>query len=140
MSKRDELIQGLNKDLMAEWGTIIRYTHQSGKAFGIAGVELREILTREIQDELRHATFLTDVIVDLGGEPATMSDDFAKPNDLKGMLELDLQREEQDVENYKKHAKLSEELGEIELKVKLEEIASDEERHARVLRRLLKGM
>lgn len=140
MTKKEALLQGLNNDLMAEWGTIIRYTYQSGRAFGIVGAELREILTKEIQDELRHATFLTDVIVDLGGEPTTRSDDFAKPDDLKGMLELDLQREEQDVENYKKHAKLSEELGEIELKVKLEEIAADEERHARILRRPLKGM
>jgi hypothetical protein len=33
-----------------------------------------------------------------------------------------------------------EELGDRELKVKLEEIASDEGRHARELRRLLKGL
>lgn len=69
MSKKEELIQGLNKDLMAEWGTVIRYTYQSGKSFGIVGAEVREILTKEIQDELRHATFLTEIIVDLGGEP-----------------------------------------------------------------------
>lgn len=140
MSDKQKLIQGLNKDLAAEWGTIIRYTYQSGKAFGFAGAELREILSNEIADELEHAKYLTDVIVDLGGEPTTEPDKFAKPESLKEMLELDLQMETQDVANYKKHAELAEELGEVELKVKLEEIAADEERHAREIRRLLKGL
>ncbi len=36
MSK-EELIRGLNDDLAAEWGTIIRYTYQAGKAFGLRG-------------------------------------------------------------------------------------------------------
>ncbi len=139
MSK-EALIQGLNEDLAAEWGTIMRYTYQSGKAFGLRGAELREILEQEIQDELGHAAFLTDIIVDLGGEPTTTPNEFAKPDDLKAMLELDLKMELQDVENYNKHAKLAEELGEVELKVRLEEMAAEESGHARELRRLLKGV
>lgn len=139
MSK-EALIQGLNEDLAAEWGTIMRYTYQSGKAFGLRGAELREILEQEIQDELGHAAFLTDVIVDLGGEPTTTPNEFAKPDDLKAMLELDLEMELQDVKNYNKHAKLAEELGEVELKVRLEEMAAEESGHARELRRLLKGV
>ena len=139
MSK-ETLIRGLNEDLAAEWGTVIRYTYQAGKAFGLLGAELRELFQEESQDELGHAAFLTDVIVDLGGEPTTTPKEFAKPADLKSMLELDLQMELQDVENYIQHAKLAEELGEVELKLKLEEMAADEAGHARELRRLLKGM
>jgi bacterioferritin len=139
MSK-ETLIQALNEDLAAEWGTIIRYTYQAGKSFGLLGAELRELFQEESQDELGHAAFLTDVIVDLGGEPTTTPKEFAKPTDLKGMIELDLQMELQDVENYIQHAKLAEELGEVELKLKLEEMAADEAGHARELRRLLKGM
>ncbi len=93
----------------------------------------------EIEDELGHAKFLTDVIVDLGGEPTTTPKEFTKPGELKAMLELDLEMELQDVQNYTKRAKLAEELGQIELKVELEEIAADESRHARKLRRILKG-
>lgn len=139
MSK-EALIRGLNEDLAAEWGTIMRYTYQAGKSFGLLGAELRELFQDEAQDELGHAAFLTDVIVDLGGEPTVTPKEFAKPADLKGMVELDLQMEMQDVENYVKHAKLAEELGEMELKMKLEEMAADEAGHARELRRLLKGM
>jgi bacterioferritin len=137
---KEELIRGLNEDLAAEWGTIMRYTYQAGKSFGIIGAELREIFLRELQDELGHATFLTDVIIDLGGEPVTQPKDFDKPKDIKAMLELDLKMESADVESYRKHADWAEKLGLVELKVKLEEMAADEAGHARELRRLLKGM
>ena len=139
MSK-EALIHGLDEDLAAEWGTIIRYTYQAGKSFGILGAELREMFAREIEDELGHARFLTDVVIDLGGEPTTTPKEFTKPEDLKAMLELDFQMESQDVENYVKHAKLAEQLEEVELKLKLEEMAADEAGHARELRRLLKGL
>jgi bacterioferritin len=137
---KERLISGLNQDLSAEWGTIIRYTYQSSKSFGLRGAELRELLQKEIEDELGHASFLTDVIVDLGGEPTTEPKKFDQTEDIKAMIELDLQMELQDVENYKKRASQAENMGEIELKVKLEEIAADESRHARELRRLLRGI
>jgi bacterioferritin len=139
MSK-EALIEGLNEDLAAELGTVIRYTYQSSKAMGFAGVELREILEDEIADELGHAAFLMDVIVDLGGEPTTTPMGFEKPDGLKAMLELDLKMEKQDVENYRAHAALAEELGLVELQMKLEEMAADEAGHARELRRLIGGL
>jgi len=139
MTTKTELIKGLNDDLAGEWGTIMRYTYQSGKAFGLRGAELREIFEGEIQDEMGHAAYLTDVIVDLGGEPTTTPQTFDKPDNLKSMLELDLEMELQDVNNYAIRAKQAENLGEIELKVKLEEMAADEAGHARELRRLLRG-
>ena len=139
MSKED-LFRGLNEDLAAELGTVIRYTYQSSKAVGFVGAELREILEGEIADELGHAAFLMDVIVDLGGEPTTTPRPFDKPDGLKAMLELDLEMEKQDVEHYRAHAALAEDLGLVELQMKLEEMATDEAGHARELRRLVKGL
>lgn len=139
MSK-DAFIAGLNDDLAAEWGTIIRYTYQAGKSFGIVGAELREMFARETEDELGHATFLTDVIIDLGGDPTTTPRAFEKPDELKAMLEIDLALELGDVEGYTERARQAEELGFVELKVKLEEMAADEAGHARELRRILKGL
>lgn len=139
MIAKEELIQGLNEDLAAEWATIMRYTYQSGKAVGLRGAELREILEKEIADEMGHAKYLTDVIADLGGEPTTTPRDFDKPAELKQMIELDLKMEQDDVKNYTRHARMAEELGNTELKVKLEEMAADESAHARDLRRILKG-
>jgi bacterioferritin len=139
-NSKEALISGLNEDLSAEFGTVIRYIYQAGKSFGILGAELREIFQREIQDEIGHAAFLTDVIIDLGGEPTTTPKEFAKPDELRAMLELDLEMELKDVEGYRQRSRLAEELGEFELKVKLEEMAADEAGHARELRRLLKGL
>ncbi len=136
----EELLQGLNADLAAELGTVIRYNYQAGKVVGLVGPELRGMLRREIQDELGHAAYLTDVITDLGGEPTTTPRAFDKPSDLKGMLQLDLDLELQDVENYKQRARQAAELGLVELKVKLEEMAAEEAAHARELRRILKGL
>jgi bacterioferritin len=139
MHTKEDLIEGLNEDLMAELGTVIRYTYQAGHSFGFWGLKLRELFAGEIQDELGHAAFLTDAIVDLGGEPTTTPKPFEKTTTLREMLELDISMELQDVEEYTKHAELAGELGEVELKLKLEEMAADEAGHARELRRILKG-
>jgi bacterioferritin len=139
MSK-ENFINSLNEDLAAELGTVIRYNYQAGKSYGILGTELREMFENEIKDELGHARFLTDVIIDLEGEPVTNPKEFEKPDDLKNTLTLDLKMEEEDVNNYLKHSREAEELGYIELKMKLEEMAADEAGHARELRRLLKGL
>jgi bacterioferritin len=140
MATTDDLIAGLNEDLAAELGTVIRYTYQASKAMGFAGVELREILAGEVQDELGHAAYLMDLIVDLGGEPVTTPKSFDKPTGLKAMLELDMEMEKDDVENYLAHAAMAEELGLVDVYMRLEEMAADEAGHARQLRRLLKGL
>jgi len=140
MAAKEDLIKGLNEDLAAELGTVIRYTYQSSKAMGFAGVELREILEGEITDELGHAAYLMDIIVDLGGEPTTTPKPFEKPEGLKAMLELDMEMEKDDVENYMAHAVLAEELGLVDIQFQLEDMAADEAGHARELRRLLKGL
>jgi bacterioferritin len=140
MTTKEELIKGLNADLAAELGTIIRYIYQSSKAMGFSGVELREILEGGIEDELGHAVFLMDVIVDMGGEPTTTPKSFEKPEGLKAMLELDLEMEELDVESYEAHAAMAKELELVELQVRLEQMAADEAGHAREVRRLLKGL
>jgi bacterioferritin len=80
------------------------------------------------------------VIVDLGGEPVTVPVQFDKPDGLKEMLALDQEMELKDVKSYMAHAELAGELGYVELKLKLEEMAADEAGHARELRRILKGL
>ena len=134
------LIRGLNEDLAAALGTVIRYTYQAARCYGLLGAELRELLLKEAQDELGHAAFLMDVIQDLGGEPTTTPKPFEKPADLKGMLELDVKMEAEAVANYLAHTKLAEQLKFPELKMKLEEMAADEAGHGRQLRRLVRGL
>lgn len=135
-----EFIECLNKDLAAELGTIVRYNYQASKCFGPGGAGLRAMFIHEIEDETGHARFLSDVIVDLGGEPTTTPRPFEKPEGVKAMLELDIRMEESDVASYMAHAALAEKLGLVEMKIKLEEIAADEAGHARALQRLVRGL
>ncbi len=67
--KLQQLIDGLNKDMNAELNTIIRYIRHSAVLKGIAGHEVRELLRKEVMDEVKHATYLADKIVALGGTP-----------------------------------------------------------------------
>ncbi len=60
------LIRGLNDDLAAELGTVIRYLHQAAQCYGLLTVELRELLVKEAQDELGHAAYLMDVMSEVG--------------------------------------------------------------------------
>lgn len=140
MTTNEELIAGLNQDLAGELGAIVRYTYQSSQAFGPGGAEVRKLFKEEIQDELEHASYLMDVIVDLGGDPVTAPMLFEKPRGLREMLELDYATELQDSSNYAMRAQQAEELNKIELKVRLEEMAADEAEHARKLHQLIKGM
>lgn len=136
---KDKLIQGLNEDLAAEWSALIRYTYQVASSNGLLGAELRSLLQNEINDELGHATYLSQTIVDLGGEPTTTPKQVTMKENMREMLEQDLELELMDVAQYTKHAKLAEVLGEIDIKIKLEEMAADEAGHARQIRRLLQG-
>lgn len=68
----------------------------------------------------------TDVIIDLGTEPTTPPKESARPESFKAMQELDLNRGSKDVADYAQRATQGAELGEVELKVKLEEMAADE--------------
>jgi bacterioferritin len=137
---QENLIAGLNRDLAAELGTVIRNTYQAAKCYGLQGAELRELLVKEAQDELRHAAYLMDVIQDLGGKPTTTPKSFEKPTALKGMVALNMQMEAEDVANHLAHSELVGQLTLPKLRMKLEEIAADEAGHGCELRRLLKGM
>ena len=137
---KEDLIKGLNDDLAAELGTVIRYTYQAAYSFGTTGLELREMFEHETEDEIGHAKFLSDVVVDLGGSPTTTPKTFDRTTTVKEMLKVDEAMELADVKSYLEHARWAEELGHVELKLRLEEMAADEAGHAREIRRILKGL
>jgi bacterioferritin len=139
MSKK-KLMDKLNQDLSAEWGTILRYTYQTSKTSGLQGFAFRDFLMGKIQDELSHAFFFSDVIVDLGGKPTLVPKKSEKVENPREMLKQDIAMELEDVVNYKEHSKLAVGLGEVEPKLKLEEMAADEAGHARELSRILRGL
>lgn len=137
---KQKLIDGLNEDLAKELGAAIRYMYQTAVAEGFNGEELREILRPDINEEIQHAVFLMDKIVALGGTPTTKPAEFEKHTDIRQMLEYDLKMERMDIENYKKRVEQADAVGEVGLKVKLEDIIAEETEHAEQIERILRGL
>lgn len=132
-----KLIEGLNQDLADELGTICRYIQQAAMAVGFVGHEVREFVQAEVADEVKHALFLADKIVALGGNPEIKPAPFKVLKDPKAMLEHDLELERQAIKHYTERVQQADAVGEVGLKVRLEDIIADETDHAEEIVRLL---
>lgn len=139
-NNKQALIDGLNRDLANELGASILYLHQTSISTGWDGEELREFLTPEITGEMQHAIFLAGKIAALGGKPTTEPTQHKCPKSVKEMLKYDLKLERDAIENYRQRTLQADEVGEIGLKLKLEEIIMEETGHAEQIERILKGM
>lgn len=143
MSRRrgvGDLIDELNRDLASELGAIIRCNYQASKAVGPQCENLRALLRSEVRDGLEHAAFLSETIVELGGEPTTLPADFDKPWSLRFMVEVDVALEQARLRRYEAHARLAGELGRPDLQARLESFASAESDRVRQLERTLESL
>lgn len=132
-----ELIEGMNVDLAAEYQAVVMYRTYASLVTGPWRQELRAFFEGEIPDELGHAAFLADKIVSLGGVPTTEVQPVPIPRTNREMLEIALQAEVDTIERYTKRIKQAEELGEISVKVQLENLVVDESQHRDDIRRML---
>lgn len=136
---RKALIDGLNHDLAGEYQAILMYTHYSAELTGPYRRELRALFQAEIADEQGHAQFLADKIAALGGEPTTVPRAVPPADQPRGMLEQALAAEKQAIADYGKRIRQAEGLGDIGLKVGLENQVADETRHKEEIERILFG-
>jgi len=130
------LIDGLNEALNRELSAVIRYLLQGSTIRGRRNQPLRKMYRDEVRDEISHAQYLVDKIAMLGGTPKVDPDVTPPPANVEKIIENDLAKEESDITHYKKLAQLAEQIGDIELKMQMEEQAADESRHADELRRM----
>lgn len=131
------LIDGLNEDLAHEYQAIISYLLYSRLVNGALRPELANFLESEIEDELGHAKFLAHKIVALGGEPTTRPAEVRLSEDNREMLELSLQSEKDTIERYTRRIDQADEIGDVGLRVDLEDIVADETKHKEDLERIL---
>lgn len=131
------LIEGLNNDMNAELNTIIRYIRHASVLKGLAGHEVRELLQKEIMDEVKHAIYLADKIVALGGTPKVQLELPAEVFDWQEVLKDALKYELEAIAGYRERAQQAEEVGDIGLRSTLEMFAEDETRHKEEIERLL---
>ena len=139
MSDVQKLIDGLNEDLAAEYQAVVMYRTYASVVSGPYRQELRAFFESEIPDELGHAAFLADKIVALGGSPTVDVASIPTTTEPRQMLENALRAEEDTIERYKKRIELAEQLGEVSIKVQLENLIVDESQHRDDIRRMLIG-
>lgn len=132
-----ELLDGLNHALNREVGTMLRYVLQAASIKGAEWESVRAMYESEVPDELGHAQYLANKIAMLGGTPKLSPDLSSPPTDPREMLRRDVEEERADVRHYLKLAELADKEDLIELKLRMEDQAADEAKHAEEMLRLL---
>jgi bacterioferritin len=136
---KQELIDGLNVDLAAEYQAVIMYRTYASLVSGPYRPELKSFFEQEIPDELGHAALLADKVVSLGGIPVTEVPGIPMASDNREMLQNTLRAEEETIARYTLRIEQAEAAGEIALKVALEDLIVDETQHRDDIRRMLKN-
>lgn len=137
---KEEMVKLLNGDIQHEIRASLTYLYQHATAPGLRGQMLRQILAPEIPGELTHAVLLADKVVALGGKPDLTAPKISTHETVADMIRHDLELEEEAVSNYKTRAEQAEELGDLGLRVHLENLASEESDHRDMLERLARDI
>jgi bacterioferritin len=138
MSKND-LVAALNEDLAHEYAAIIQYVQYSAKVCGPWRAELKAFFQAEIPDEQLHAQYLADKIAAMGGNPTTIPSPVREASEAKEMLQAVRDAEAGAVKRYTERISQAEALGEIALKVQLENFVADEQTHMQECDQMLDG-
>jgi len=138
MVDNKKVINELNAALSMEIAAIVQYSHNSYTIMG----PWRGALTGELEsfakDEMSHMEYLSEKIVALGGIPSSQPAAINTPATWRAMLEADLAAENAAIDRYKTIIALADELGDVDLKKSIEDIASQEYGHKEALEKFLK--
>jgi len=132
------MIDRLNEDLAGELAAIIQYITYAAKATGPYRPQLAQFFLNEVPDEQKHAQFLANKIVALGGEPTVVPNLVPAAEDNHDMLRAILKAERTAIANYTQRAEQAGEFGDKGLVVELENIVADETGHAEEVDRMLR--
>lgn len=136
---RKQMVQSLNEDLAHEYSAIIQYLTYAAKVSGPYRRELSQFFTEEIADETRHAQFLANKIVAMGGEPTTTPKPVPDAKTPKEMLEAVRDAETDAQRRYTERAEEAEGMGLKGLQVDLEDMVSDETNHREETEKILRN-
>ncbi|PTX60250.1 bacterioferritin [Melghirimyces profundicolus] len=131
------LIDGLNEDLACEYAAVITYTYNAAMVSGLARPILKEFFEREAQDEIKHASYLSEKIAALGGTPVVQPAEVKQAKEVREMLENSIADEEATIQRYLERIQQAEKAGQYGLKIELEDMMADESNHKEELQRLL---
>lgn len=131
------LIELLNKDLELEFSAAIQYINHAAVMKGAAYGDIIKELKIHANEEIMHAVILADQIDYLKGKPSVGVGEVHVADDNTGMLEQDLEGEEDAIRRYKTRIDQAEELKEFALSQQLRTILGMEQEYAMDLERAL---
>jgi bacterioferritin len=126
----ERIIAALNEDISYELGAIMQYLWHHFTAEGLESPAIIELFKETSLDEMKHLSMLAERVVYLGGEPTAKIAPFKQGGDLRQMVQDDLEGERTAIRMYREHIRLCEEEGDPVTRLMLENILSDEEKHA----------
>ena len=128
-SNKDEIIRGLNEDLVREYKAIIQYVVFSSTLKGAEYGDIAGQLKKHASQELAHALEVARQVDYLGGDPTIKSKEVEFSQDSKTMLEIDLKAEQETIKNYRERIRQAERSGEFALSEALRDIIRQEQDH-----------
>lgn len=129
----DDLLKALNKDLEWEYAAAIQYTQHAAVITGAKYESIQKELLVHAQEEMQHATMISEQIDYQGGVPTVDVEKREVSSDSLEMLRQDLRGEQHAIDSYKERIAQAEALREYGLRRVLEDILIQEEEHKRDL-------
>ena len=139
MADKDELVAAMNDQLSAEYQAVIQYLQYSAIVNGPHRPELVTFFRNEIPDEQTHAQYLADKISALGGNPTTNAKPVPPGNTPQELLKNVLDAESEAVAAYTKLIDLADAVGEIGIRIQMENFLQDESTHRDETKKILEG-
>lgn len=134
---KQAMIDALNRDLATEYAAIIQYIQYSARVQGPWRTELRAFFQAEIADEQMHAQYLADKISAMCGVPSTEPTSVPNAATAEEMLRAIFEAEKKAVQQYSQRAQQADQMGEVALKVQLENMVADEQTHMQEVQQIL---
>lgn len=132
---RQDLIDNLNRALGYELAAVIQYSQHSYLVTGVEREVYKEFFRDQAEEAQKHAEFLGDKLVALGGVPTVEPGMIRQSVDLKEMLKQDLKLEREAMAAYMDAWKSCDD-DDLPTKFWLEGQIADEEIHIEELEKL----
>ena len=133
----EKLVDLLNIDLELEYSAAIQYINHAAVMTGAAYGDIIKELKIHANQEVQHAMILADQIDYLEGSPSVNVGKIRTSKDNEGMLQQDLDGENDAIKRYKMRIEQAEQLKEFALAQQLRNILATEQEHAMDLKQAL---
>lgn len=128
------MVDSLNIDLAEEWASFIQYKKHDWEAEINKGDPINiNFFEKSANDKLGHIDELGHRIVSLGGVPTKKPAPIVEGGDTRKMLQDDLAKENNLIQQYNEHIKIAISIGDTETQKILEKILSEEEKQQKKL-------